>query len=111
MCGAEIPTRTKLEKLKKSARNSEWEKVQWKRRMEMKKTNEEIEIPKQKGIKQELIEENNAYGILSDEEDEDEDDQYMDDAYEIEISSDEDEEMLPEQRKVLAENTTTKENH
>ena len=89
MHGTEIPTRTKLEKLKKIARNSEWEKVKWKSRMEMKKRNEETETPKQKGekmdiqteeervnqvqIKQEMIEKN-AFGILSDDEDEDDDD-------------------------------------
>ena len=54
MRGAEIPTRTKLEKLKTSARNSEWEKVQWKRRMEMKKINEEIEKSKQNGEKMDV---------------------------------------------------------
>ena len=79
-----------------------------KRRMEMKKLGEAIEKAKNKQdnmeilteedrknevlVKQELIEDNNAFGILSDDEDESDDEvEYMSDS-EIEISSDEEEE-------------------
>ena len=79
--------------------------VEWKRRMGMKKLQEEIEKSKQREgkmditseeekrdevrIKQEIIDESNAFGILSDDEEDDEcNDMTMNEYEEIEVSSD-----------------------